>query len=285
MKHALGRGLASLIPDASMSKASGPEPIFEVPIEKVMPNPWQPRKEFDGDRQKELVNSIREKGLLQPILVRPIRSGYEIIAGERRFRATQALGWEKIPVIVKNSMPQESLELALIENIQREDLNAIEEAHAYARLVSEFSITQEDISKAVGKERSSVTNTLRLLSLPEKVQTKILKDQISAGHAKALLTMADATKQLDLAERIVKEGLSVRQTEAIVKEGQPVKAKTLKLGKNSDPHMAALEEDLQRSLGTRVRIHSTGKGGQVRIDYYSGEDLNRILGLLGHNTA
>ncbi len=295
IKHALGRGLSALIPNANASRvdvdaalsgkgSSGACLVVEVPLDKVRPNPSQPRKEFDEAKMQKLLGSLRNSGILQPILVRQAQNldgDYEIIAGERRYRAAKALGWTKIPAIVKDALPRESLELALIENIQREDLNPLEEAKAYEQLINEFNLTQETIARAVGKERSSIANTIRLLSLPEKIQEKILRNQLSAGHAKLLLSVSDKARQESLCERILKEGLSVRQVEQILKLEQPPRAWTPAKPKEQDPHIRALEEELQRVLGTRVKITSSGKGGKLQIDYYSSEDLQRVLGLMG----
>ena len=294
IKQALGRGLSALIPNTASLRgpiledktlANGNtgngEGAIEIPLEKVRPNPSQPRHDFAPVKMQELVESIRQKGLLQPILVRAVNDGYEIIAGERRYRAAKTLRWAKIPAIVRNTPSDESLELALIENIQRQDLNPLEEAKAYERLIKEFHFTQEAIATAVGKDRSSVANAVRLLALPQKIQERILKDELSAGHAKVLLGIADKNRQEWLCERIVKEGLSVRQAEEIAREGQPAKARSISKKVQPDGQIQLLTEELQRTLGTRVRLHSRGKGGRLEIEYYSSEDLERILGLLG----
>lgn len=285
IKQALGRGLAALIPEGP--RASNPIPApqiqtpFDLPLDKIRAGASQPRKEFDSAKHQELVESLRSKGILQPILVRQAGDFYEIIAGERRYRAAKALGWAKIPAIIKNAPPSEALELALIENIQREDLNPLEEAKGYERLQNEYHLTQEAIAKAVGKERSSVANALRLLALPEKIQQRIFKNQLSVGHAKVLLGVADSARQEWLCEQILKDGLSVRQAEQLLRAEKPSKTATVKKIQSSDPHMQLMEEELQRALGTRVRITPSGKGGHLDIEYYSSEDLERILGLLG----
>ena len=289
IKQALGRGLAALIPEGpkvpnelSSEKIEVHSAHLDLPLEKIRVGSSQPRKEFDPGKHQELMESFRSKGILQPILVRRVGEFYEIIAGERRYRAAKALGWTKIPALVKNAPPSESLELALIENIQREDLNPLEEAKAYERLQNEFHLTQEAIAKGVGKDRSSVANAVRLLSLPEVIQHKILKNQLSAGHAKVLLSVTNPVRQEWLSEQILKEGLSVRQAEQLLRAEQPSKISIRKkVSRGNDPHIQLVEEELQRVLGTRVRITSGGKGGHVQIDYYSSEDLERILGLLG----
>ncbi len=286
IKQALGRGLSALIPDISRSSSipTVTQNTLEIQIDKIQPNPGQPRKEFGQEKLRELMDSIKDRGILQPILVRQIGDRYEIIAGERRYRAAKALGLNKIPALIKNAPAGESLQLALIENLQREDLNPIEEARAYQKLQEEFHLTQESIAKAVGKDRSSVANALRLLSLPEKILNKLLSNQLTAGHAKVLLGMTDKRKQEDLCERIIKEGLSVRQAEQLSKEGQEVKvfiAKRNVKQLSSDPHQQFLEDELQRVMGTRVRISSGVKGGRIQIEYYSNADLERIAHLLG----
>ncbi len=290
IKQALGRGLSALIPSAAPLTNQNPVgkivvgtsgSVTEIPVEKIQPNISQPRKDFDSARQQELVESIRQKGLLQPILVRQTPQGYEIIAGERRYRAAKALGWAKIPALVKNAPPGESLELSLIENIQRENLNPLEEAKAYERLSKEFHMTQEAIAAAVGKDRTSIANAVRLLALPEKIQDKISKNQLSVGHAKILLGIIDRVRQDWLCEKILKEGLSVRQAEQIYRETQPAQTAGSRRQKDQDPHVQMLEEELQRLLGTRVTLVPRGKGGRVQIDYFSSEDLERILNLMG----
>ncbi len=292
IKQALGRGLSALIPNTSAAKreatpshavaidVSNAGPV-NISLALIKPNPSQPRKEFDQTRMQELLDSVKQKGILQPILVRQVGDVYEIIAGERRYRAAKALGWTNIPAIVRNAAAGESLELALIENIQRENLNPIEEAKAYERLIKEFQFTQEAIAGAVGKDRSSVANSVRLLNLPAKIQDRILKNQLSFGHAKVLLGINDKQRQEWLCEKILKESLSVRQAEELAKEGLLAKTSVTAKAKTQDPEHRLLIEELQRLLGTRVRLQPRGKGGRLEIEYYSNEDLERILGHLG----
>ncbi len=288
IKQALGRGLSALIPDAAtrmpvaqpLPEKPGSETL-ELPLIKIKPNAAQPRKTFDDAKLEELKKSIQEKGVLQPILVRPVGDAYQIIAGERRYRAAKALGLATIPALIKKAQDSETLQMALIENIQRQDLNPIEEARAYDSLIKEFHWTQEAVAKAVGKERSSVANSVRLLALSKKVQEKIAQGLLSSGHAKVLLGLQDMSRQDWLCEKILKEGLTVRQAEELLRLQKPSKTLYQKAAKASDPHLQFLEEELQRTLGSRVKILPKGKGGKLEIDYYSGEDLERILSLLG----
>jgi ParB family chromosome partitioning protein len=281
-KRALGRGLEALITTTSVASATttGTHPneqIFQIPISQIRTNKYQPRIEFNQEKLNELVSSIREKGVVQPVLVRKTDQGYEIIAGERRLRAVKALGIEKIPAIVRNVEDVDMLELSLIENIQREGLNPIEEAHAFQKFITDFSFTQEKIAKAIGKDRSTVANTLRLLGLPKKIQDYISKNTITAGHARAILSLPVEMDQLRVCNVVVKKGLSVRETENLVSRrssgGGKVEIK-------KDQNISDLENQLQQLFGTRVKIMHGKKRGKIQIEYYSTEDLNRILGML-----
>jgi ParB family chromosome partitioning protein len=273
-RKALGRGLSALIPE----KMKTGERITNLKISEIMRSKFQPREDFDPQRLNELMSSIREKGVIQPILVRPTEEGrYEVIAGERRLRAAKAVGVSEIPAIIKSVTDTELLEISLIENIQRENLNPIEQAHAYERLMKEFGLSQEEIARAVGKDRTTITNTLRLLKLPEFVQNCVQKQDINFGHAKALLAISSAAKQIEFCKKIVKENLSVRQVENLVFRAPGVKRKK-KLFK--DPQLTALEEDLQRHFGTKVVIQAGKKRGEIKIEFYSNDDLDRILRLL-----
>jgi len=283
-KHkALGRGLQALIPEVSNNEA-GEETIkvqaglTTLNLSEIKPSRFQPRTTFKAEKLDELVASIREKGIVQPVLVRKREQGYELIAGERRFRAAQALNLGKIPAIIRDVDDVNAMELALIENIQREDLNPIEEAKAYKRLNSEFSFTQEQIAQAVGRDRASVANILRLLSLPDAIQQFLLDDAITMGHARALLAIPDQRKQLRVCGKIVRKGLSVREVEQMVK---PHAAKR-RLSTHSGPdlHMKAVEDELQKILGTKIKIQHGKKRGKIVIDYYSLTDLNRIIKIL-----
>ena len=237
----------------------------------------QPRKNFNSEKLKELKDSIKEKGIIQPIIIRPIEGGYELIAGERRFRAVKELGYHEIPAILKKVSDADSLELSLIENIQREELNPVEEANAYMELVEKFNFSQDEISKAVGKDKSTVSNTLRLLTLPKLIQDYISGDMVSMGHAKAILSLPTERAKIRFAKRVIKRNLSVRQTEELIKMRlqKPVHKKAQK-----DEHLARLEEELQHYLGTRVKITHGKKRGKIEIQYYSNDDLERIVNII-----
>ena len=275
-KVALGKGLGALIPDLSVlndkeRKALG---IIEVELDKIIPNEYQPRKFFNDEKLKELAASIKEQGVIQPIIVHKAGSGYQLIAGERRWRASRLAGLKTVPAIVKEASKRELLEMALIENIQREDLNPLEAAEAYKRLQDEFKLTQDALSKRVGKERSTVTNFLRLLGLPKEVKNDLTTGALSMGHAKALLSIERVRDQIQAAALIVKKGLSVRDAEALVARlKNPPKEKKAKLGNE----LKSVEEMLRKALGTKVSIVSTSKGGRVVIEYYSVDELDRII--------
>jgi ParB family chromosome partitioning protein len=279
-KQALGKGLGALIPDLSSlndkeKKALG---IAEIELDKIVPNEYQPRKTFQDDAMKELASSIKEHGVIQPIIVHRIGTNYGLIAGERRWRASRIAGLKTIPALVKEATKRELIEQALIENIQREDLNPLEAAEAYKRLQDEFKLTQEDLAKRVGKERSTVTNFLRLLSLPKEVKHDLAAGNLSMGHAKALLSMERVRDQLQAALMIVKKGLSVREAEALAgKLKNPAKEKKSKIGHE----LKAIEDKLRKSLGTKVSVTAKAKGGRIVIDYYSAEELDRILEKIG----
>jgi ParB family chromosome partitioning protein len=271
VKAALGKGLNALIPERG-------EDILYLEIDRIMPGQQQPRKSFNESALKELSASIKEKGVLQPIIVSRNGDGsFNLIAGERRWRAAKLAGLVKIPALVKNVASRDSLEIALIENIQREDLNPIETAEAFDRLIRDFSLTQEELSDRVGKERATVTNYLRLLKLPDEIKTMLYNGSLSMGHARALLAIEGRANQVEAARKIIRGGLSVREAESLSKKAsRPSKAKVEK-----DPQISSLEEKLIRQLGTKVRIiHKGNKGGQVEIEYYSLEELDRLLEVL-----
>lgn len=272
-KTGLGKGLDALLPSGTQEEK---EPaIFSCAIEEVKPNPYQPRRVIKNDRIEELASSIKEKGIIQPIIVRRVDSGYELIAGERRWRAAQKAGLKDIPIIVKDVSPAEVLELALIENIQREDLNPLEEAGAYNRLIQEFGLTQEELASRVGKERSTVANFLRLLKLPDYIKENIWAEDLSMGHARVLAGIEDQEGQRMVRDMIIKKGLSVRETEALVRR---LKKPRRPAGQRQpDSHTLSLAEEIMRHLGTRVRISRRGKRGKIEIDFYSEEDLARIV--------
>lgn len=272
-KKVLGRGIGALLPVEEEDKK-----LIICGIEEIVPNRYQPRKVFDSEKLKELAASVKENGVIQPILARRTDSGYELIAGERRWRAAQMAGLRDVPVILREVRDTEMLELALIENIQRAELNPIEEAEGYQKLISEFDYTQEELSIRVGKERSTIANYLRLLRLPEQIKEDISKGVVSTGHAKAILGLEAPQRQIEAHAIVVKKGLSVRETESLVKriaKGQPVK-KAQKASADID----RLQEGLMRSLGTKVRIAGSGRKGKIVIEYYSSDELDRLVSIL-----
>ena len=271
-RPALGRGLSALIPDAPPSPAAA-QPM-DVDTDLLRPNPYQPRTSIDDAGIDDLARSIRANGLIQPIVVRRIEGGYEIVAGERRWRASQRVGLMKVPIVVRNIPDERMLAAALIENLQREDLNPMEEAHAYRRLADEFHLTQEQIADAVGKDRSSVANLVRLLKLPHELRENVASGALAMGHARALLGLPDEAAQLRVGRDVVAKQLSVRETEVLVKKATapPTPAEEPK----KDVHTRAAEDKLRFSLGTRVRIVRKRKGGKIEIDFGSEEELQRI---------
>ncbi len=272
-RPALGRGLSALIPDAPVAQAPSEKPL-EIDTDLLRPNPFQPRGHMDEARLQELAQSIRANGVIQPIVVRRAGDRYEIVAGERRWRAAQIAGVLRVPAIVRNVPDEKLLETALIENIQREDLNPIEEAGAYRRLASEFKLTQEQIADAVGKDRSSVANYMRLLKLPEEIRAEMASGTLSMGHARALLSIDDGAAQRRAAREVIARGLSVRETEALVRRAVTPPGKPAE--KPIDPNTRAAEDRLRFSLGVRVRIVRKGKGGRIEIEFASEDELQRL---------
>lgn len=277
-KRGLGRGLQALLPEVEVGPEDG---VREIDIALVRPNPFQPRKQFDGEKLEELANSIKEHGVVQPILVRSKGEGYEIVAGERRWRASRLAGLKTIPAVVKDFSESQVMEIALIENLQREDLNPIEEAEAYDRLVREFGLTQEDLARRLGKSRSQVANTLRLLNLGEGVRGRVAEGKVSMGHAKLLLSVSDVKRQEALAQAIEAKGLSVRETEVLLRREEKAQA-SAKGGRKSakDPAVAAVEAQLGERLGTVVRIVTGESKGRVEISFFGKDDLQRVVDLL-----
>jgi len=274
-RPALGRGLSALIPDTPAPAAPAQaERTLDVDSDLLRPNKFQPRTQMDDERIDDLARSIRANGIIQPILVRKVEQGYEIIAGERRWRAAQRAGLHRVPVVVRDIPEDRLLAVALIENVQREDLNPIEEAHAYRRLADEFHLTQEQIADAVGKDRSSIANTVRLLRLPQEVRGNVASNALSMGHARAILALADEAAQLRLARDVIARSLSVRETEALVKKAAAPEEK--KPEKKIDVHTRAAEDKLRMSLGTRVRINRKGKGGRIEIEFVNEDELHRL---------
>ena len=276
-RPALGRGLSALIPDAPAPPVAA-ERTLDVDIDLLRPNRAQPRAGMDDARIEELARSIKANGVIQPIVVRKADQGYEIIAGERRWRASQRAGLLKVPVVVRDVPDDRLLAVALIENVQREDLNPIEEAQAYRRLADEYKLTQDQIAESVGKDRSTVANTMRLLKLPREVQENVGAGSLSMGHARALLSLPDEAAQLTLSREIVSRNLSVRETEGMVKKAiEPGKPRQ---EPQKDVHTRAAEEKLRFALGTRVRIVRKGRAGRIEVDFSSEEELQRLYELL-----
>jgi ParB family chromosome partitioning protein len=281
-RPALGKGLSALIPDAPDAPRGG---VMEVDIDLLAPNDLQPRVQMDDVRLQELADSIKANGIIQPILVRRTGNSFRIIAGERRWRAAQRAGLHKVPVVVrdvKDGADKELLELALVENIQRENLNAVDEALAYRRLADEFGLTQDQIAAAVGKDRSSIANFMRLLKLPDEVRADLVSGALSMGHARALLSLADAAAQRQAAREVISRGLSVRDTELLIKKLAAPKreAEAGAADARADVHTRAAEDRMRFALGSRVRIVRRGTGGVIQIDFGSENELNRLYELL-----
>jgi ParB family chromosome partitioning protein len=272
-RKALGRGLSALFPETVLSEDD--RGFFYCPVESISPNPHQPRQNFSDSEMMELVHSIKEKGIVQPILVSRTKEGFQLIAGERRWRAAQKAGLKKIPAWIRDASPAEALELALIENLQRKDLNPIEEASAYQEMIQNFNLTQEALSKRIGKDRATIANFLRLLKLPPIIRQDLIDGQLTPGHARALLTIEPPLAQKEIRNLIIKKSLSVRQTEALVKKTlAPKKAKSPK--DETDYYLESLAKDLQKSLATKVAIKRKGEKGRIIIEFYSDEDLGRL---------
>ena len=288
-KTSLGTGLSSLIPNKlnkennvplEKKKFSSSNEVVKIPIENVASNPNQPRYYFDEDNLKELSESIKEHGVIQPILVTKIGNNkYELIAGERRLQATKLAGIKEIPAIVRLATNQEKLELALIENVQRHNLNPIEEAKAYKKLQTEFNLTQEEIAKKTGKSRSAIANIVRLLDLPVEIQRGIIEEKITEGHARAIIGLKNPEKQRALYELILKNNLTVRGTENKVRE-VTIHTHKRKIIKQTDPYIQDLEDKIQQKLGTKVQIKKRGAAGKITIDFFSEEEFEKIIKIL-----
>jgi ParB family transcriptional regulator, chromosome partitioning protein len=304
-KSALGRGLGALLGGPLTSPAPAPSPIQpiqpatapavadsrervqKVPLDRIRPSALQPRKQFSDESLRELADSIREQGIVQPLIVRPRGDAFELIAGERRWRAAQLLNLGEVPVIAREADDRTVLELALIENLQRENLNAIEEALGYSQLSNQFDLTQEEISTRVGKSRTVVANALRLLKLPRIVQDLLRRGELSTGHAKVILGLADETSQTQAAQRVVKDSLNVRQTEGLVSklllrtEKEPVSRPTTPTAPAGDPHVTDIESQLRDMFATKVKLNYTQGKGSLEISFFSDAELERILQILG----
>jgi ParB family chromosome partitioning protein len=279
-KLALGRGLGALIPDADTG-AEAPGDYFLCDIGLIRPNRFQPRRHFSDQDLEELVSSIRAQGVLQPLIVRKSEAGFELIAGERRLRASRRAGLAQVPVVVKAVSDDQLLELSLVENIQRADLNPIEEAEAYHRLITQFNLTQDQAAVRVGKSRSAVANFLRLRQLPEPIKESIVAGGLSMGHARALLSSENAAQQLTAWRAVTAKGLSVRETEALMRRLKAEKKAPRVSPKSSETaYLTSLAEDLARQLGTKVTIRASGRQGRIEIEFYTHDDLDRLIARL-----
>lgn len=281
---ALGKGLGALIPEFGQEESKR---LLYCGIEEIVPNRSQPRKHFDESKLQELAESIKEKGILEPLIVRRVDQGYELIIGERRWRAAQKAGLKEVPVLVKEVEGSDALEISLIENLQREDLNPIEEAEAFKRLTEESHISQEELSTRIGKDRTTIANTLRLLKLPLEIKNQLLQNRITSGHARAILSLETKEKQKELCALIIKKGLSVREAEAIAKRwSERPKRRTVPARRGDlESQLNSLQDSLRRYLGTKVRITQNGKRGKIEIEYYSLDDLERIVEAILGKTA
>src|SRR2546423_6194085 len=290
-KTGLGKGLGALIgtrPPPPRDDVDLGEQIRQVPLTTIVPSPLQPRKNFAPDALQELVDSIRQHGIIQPLIVRRVDGRHELIAGERRFRAAQEIGLAEVPVIVRTASDLEVLELSLIENLQRTDLNPIEEAHGYARLADEFGMKQEEIAQKVGRSRASVANAMRLLDLHPQIQTWVAQDLVSVGHAKVLLGVKASEEQLRLAETILRRNYSVRQTERLItRQLGGWKKRTRRTAEIAvtSATISDLQDKLRQHLGTNVAIHHGPKRGRIEIEYYGDDDLQRILNIVGLSSS
>lgn len=277
-RKALGKGLSAIIPEAGrITEDTGD--FFQCPVEKIEPNPYQPRQTFDEKDLEELVKSVKEKGIITPLLVSKAKDGYQLIAGERRWRAAKRAGLERVPVVIRETTPIESLELAIIENIHRSDLNPIEEAAAYRRWLDDTNTTQEELAKNLGRDRTTITNTLRLLNLPTEIQQDLIDNKLSMGHARVLAGLQSHERQKEIRDLIIKKSLSVRQTEEAAKKEK--RKKPVRAGnKELDDYLQSIADNLKRSIGTKVDIKNKGKKGSIIIHYYSDEELERLIDLL-----
>jgi ParB family transcriptional regulator, chromosome partitioning protein len=290
-RQALGRGLEALIPRraeapaaAAPAAALDAAPIRELHLDQIQPNRLQPRWRFDNDKLAELANSMRQNGVLQPLLVRTVAGGFELVAGERRLRAARLAGLQSVPVLVRDDIDdREALKLAILENVQRQDLNPIEEARGYRRLIDEFEMGQQDLAERLGKSRSAIANTLRLLQLPEELRRKIEAGELSAGHARALLGASTLEEQMEIARLVREQGLNVREVEHLARrQRQPPGHAAAAVSRN--PALDELQKRLEARFGTRVRIRARkadGTAGRIEIDYYDGADLERVFEIAG----
>jgi ParB family chromosome partitioning protein len=280
-RKALGKGLDAIIPDL---KAGGLEVrghVVEIDVKEIGPSPYQPRSTMKEESLEDLRQSIAEKGVLQPVIVRRHAGAFQLVAGERRWRAATLAGLETVPAVVMRVSDSEALEIALIENLQREDLNAVDEAKGYRELLMRFNLTHEDLAKRIGKGRATITNSLRLLNLPDEVKRGLEEGKITVGHARAVLGIEDPRQIINIYRSILHRGLSVRQVEALVRRKLRVKSKRKPAPPRPSPEITSIEDGLMRKLGTRVRILNHGGHGKIEIEFYSDDDLNRILDVIG----
>jgi ParB family chromosome partitioning protein len=276
-RKALGRGLSALLGTPTPETTAEPDRLWEIDIDRIVPNTQQPRKHFNDEALNELADSIRAHGLIQPIVVQPLPDNFfQLIAGERRWRAAQRAGLMKLPAVVRESTPDSSLELALIENLQREDLNPIEEAQAYERLIVEFGLTQEEVARRVGKSRVTITNMLRLLRLPAEVQQWIAEDRLTTGHAKALLSLTDLSATVEAARKMIEGSYSVRQAEMFVSRFGKTTKDEAGNPPSADPNVKAAIDALEQALGTRVTIQESGGKGKIEIHFFSPDEMHRL---------
>lgn len=280
-RKALGKGLDAIIPDL---KAGGLEVrghVVEIDVGEIGPSPYQPRSTMKEESLEDLRQSIAEKGVLQPVIVRRHAGAFQLVAGERRWRAAQLAGLDTVPAVVMRVSDSEALEIALIENLQREDLNAVDEAKGYRELLMRFNLTHEDLARRIGKGRATITNSLRLLNLPDEVKRGLEEGKITTGHARAMLSMEDPRQIINIYRSVLHRGLSVRQVEALVRRKLRVKSKRKPVPSRPAPEITSIEDVLMRKLGTRVRILNHGGHGKIEIEFYSDDDLNRILEIIG----
>ncbi|GEB34271.1 MULTISPECIES: ParB/RepB/Spo0J family partition protein [Brevibacillus] len=277
MSRGLGKGLNALITSNLIEEG---EQVKEVSVSEIRPNPYQPRKEFEQSAIDELAHSIREHGIIQPLIVRKSIKGFELVAGERRLRAAKLAGLKQVPVVVKAYTDQQLMEIALIENLQRENLNPLEEAEAYEKLIAHHEYTQEQLAQRIGKSRPHVANMLRLLQLPESIRKLVAATELTMGHARALLSVSDENMQMQLAKDVVEKGLNVRQLEELVKQLNVSRETKKKKPAKNEPILIEMEERLRSRFGTAVKIKKGAKRGKIEIDFYSQEDLQRIIEIL-----
>jgi ParB family chromosome partitioning protein len=280
-RKALGKGLDAIIPDLKAGGLDVRGHVVEIDVDEIGPSPYQPRSTMKEESLEDLKQSIAEKGVLQPVIVRRHAGSFQLIAGERRWRAARLAGLATVPAVVMRVSDSEALEIALIENLQREDLNAVDEAKGYRELLMRFNLTHEDLARRIGKSRATITNSLRLLNLPDEVKRGLEEGRITVGHARAVLGVEDPRQIISIYRTVLHRGLSVRQVEALVRRRLRVKSKRKAVPARPGQTITGIEESLMRKLGTRVRILSQGGRGKIEIEFYSDDDLNRILEAIG----